>query len=84
MFTSSSLREAHHLQTTMDQLANNELADMHLVYGMANCNSIRTTRKYRERFPNRQVPAHQTFAAIHRKLRETGTLRVTRPDAGRP
>ena len=39
---------------------------------------------YRERFPNRHVPAYQTFAAIHRRLGETGTISVARPDAGRP
>lgn len=30
------------------------------------------------------MPVHQTFAAIHRRLRETGTFHVARPDAGRP
>ena len=35
-------------------------------------------------FTNRHVPAYQTFAAIHRRLGETGTISVARPDAGRP
>ena len=39
---------------------------------------------YRERFPNRHVPAHQTFTAIHRRLGKTGTISVARPDAGFP
>ena len=39
---------------------------------------------YRERFSNRHVPTHQTFAAIHRRLGETVTISVARTDAGRP
>ena len=47
LLTFSSLREAHHMQTTMDQLPNSELADVHLFYGMVNCNSRRVL------YPNR-------------------------------
>ena len=83
LFTCSCICEAHHLQTTIDQLPNSELADEHLFHGMANYNSKRAARMYRERFLNRHVPAHQIFAAIHRRLGETGTISVARPDAGR-
>ena len=68
----------------MNQLQNSVLADVQLFYGMANCNFRRAARMYQERYPNRYVPAHQTFAAIHRRLGETGTISVARPDAGRP
>ena len=74
MYTFSSLREAHHLQTTMDQLPNSELADVHLFYGMANCNSRRAVRMYRERFPNRHVPGHQTFETMHRRLQFSSVI----------
>ena len=52
-----------------------ELADMHLVYGAALCNGRDAARLYEERYPERRQPHHTTFASIHRRLRETGTLR---------
>lgn len=68
----------------MNRLPNSELADIHLFYGMANCNARRAARMYRARFPTRHVPSPETFQAIHQRLRETGTFRVARLDAGRP
>ena len=46
LFTFSSLREEHNLQTTMDQLPCSELADVHLFYGMAK--AARGLRKRQE------------------------------------
>jgi hypothetical protein len=39
-------------------------------------------RLYQERFPNRRLPHHCSFASINRWLRETGLLNVNRYDCG--
>ncbi|CAG9818602.1 unnamed protein product [Phaedon cochleariae] len=36
-----------------------------------------------ERYPNRRIPNHKTFARIERRLRETGMLKPVKVDAGR-
>ena len=67
----------------METYSNEEMADMHMAYGEAQGNSRQAAILYRNRFPNRNVPNIRTFTAIHRRLRETGSFKVTRPDAGR-
>ena len=52
----------------MERIPHGKIADMHLAHGAANGISREAVGIYRERFPNR----HQTFAAIHRRLCETG------------
>ena len=47
-------------------LRNEELADMHMVYGAAHGNAREAVRLYQERFPNRYLPGHEMFTAIHR------------------
>lgn len=59
---------------------NEEMADMHLCYSAAYGVSLQAKRLYEEQFPNRRQPNHQTFAAIHRRLRETGRLKPLRVD----
>ena len=44
------------------------MADMHLMSERAHGNSRETRRIYQETFPNRQLPSHQTFTAIDRRL----------------
>ncbi|XP_063232473.1 uncharacterized protein LOC134536611 [Bacillus rossius redtenbacheri] len=66
----------------MDGYTLAELADMHLVYGAAGGNGREAERQYRERFPNQRNPAHTMFARIDRRLRETGSLHVTKPASG--
>lgn len=62
-----------------------EYADMLMAYGAANGNSLEASRIYAARFPQRQRhPCHRTFAGIHRRLRETGSVRTRMQDAGRP
>ena len=61
-----------------------EQTDMLLVYGFCQGNGRESVRVYQQRFPNRRIPNHKTFARIERRLRETGTLRPKRLDAGRP
>lgn len=67
----------------MERFTHAEMADMHLVYGFVNGNGRAAVREYRERFPNRRIPQHQTFGRLHRLLRETGTSRARMHDTGR-
>lgn len=53
---------------------NSEMADMHLMYGLANCSGTEARRLYQERFPNRVLPCNKTFSTIHRRLAETGSF----------
>ena len=58
----------------MNAYSNDELVGMLLMYGTANCNGHAARRLYQERYPNRRVPYHATFASVNRRLRETGSL----------
>jgi hypothetical protein len=60
-----------------------ELADMHLAYGVANGNGRETARIYGERFPNKQQHHHTSFTVIHRCLRELGKFEWSMTDARR-
>ncbi|GFQ65308.1 hypothetical protein TNCT_154671 [Trichonephila clavata] len=60
-----------------------ELADMHLVYGMASCNGGEALRMYHQKYPSRKMPSRSFCATIHRRLCETGSLDVHKPDSGR-
>lgn len=66
----------------MENFTNNELADMHLIYGETRGNARQAERLYRERFPDRRHPCRQTFTAIDRRLREQGTFVVYKGDCG--
>lgn len=64
---------------------NGEMADMHLMYGLAHCNSREARRLYQEHFPRRQLPTHKMFSSIHRRLSETGTFKPGKVGrSGRP
>lgn len=52
---------------------------MHCAYGAADGNAHAAQRLYVQRFPNRRVPDPRLFTAIHRSLRETGSLEVRFP-----
>lgn len=54
-----------------------ELADMHLVYGLAQGNGRAAHRLYTERFPMRRAPHHTLFARLHQNLRERGSFMVS-------
>jgi hypothetical protein len=66
----------------MAEFTNNEYADMLSMYGLARGNGHEAKRQYAEHFPNRRIPHHSTFAAVDRRLRETGTIKVR--NTGRP
>jgi hypothetical protein len=59
-----------------------EETDIFLACGAAEGNGRMAQRLYQERFPNRRLPHHRTFASINRRLRETGSLNVNRLDCG--
>ena len=61
-----------------------EQTDMLLVLGFCGGNCRRSVRIYREKFPNRRVPHHRTFANVERRLRERGSLLPVTGDRGRP
>lgn len=60
-----------------------EQTDMLLVLGFCEGNYRKSVRVYQERFPNRQVPNHKTFARIERRLRENGALKPLTVNCGR-
>lgn len=62
----------------------NEQTDMLLVLGYCQGNCRESVRVYQERYPNRRIPNHKTFARIERRLRETGRLQPARFNTGRP
>nr|CAH7739116.1 unnamed protein product [Callosobruchus chinensis] len=60
-----------------------EYADMMLlIYGEVHCIGRAASRLYQERFPERRVPAHMLFERVNQRIRETGFVRITRPDNG--
>nr|CAH7754986.1 unnamed protein product [Callosobruchus chinensis] len=61
-----------------------ELTDMLSIYGEAKNNGRQAVRLYEQKFPNRRIPNHSTFASIEMRLRETGNLRTKRNNTGRP
>lgn len=65
------------------QYTNAEYTDMLLTLGFCEGNARESVRVYSERFPNRRVPSHPTFAAVERRLRETGSFAPNTVDNGR-
>lgn len=61
-----------------------EQTDMILVLGYCEGNCRESVRVYQERYPNRRIPNHKTFSRIERRLRETGSFKPVRTNAGRP
>jgi hypothetical protein len=61
-----------------------EHADIHLVLGECRGNSVAAVRRHAEKCPNGRVPNRRTFLCVDQPIRETGTVRRTMVDAGRP
>lgn len=51
---------------------NEEMANMHYMYGLADGNCMKALRLYQERFPTRKCPDRKTFQRIHQYLRDKG------------
>jgi hypothetical protein len=56
----------------MEVYINAELADAHLMYGLADGNGAAAQCLYQERFPERSCPNRKTFEAIDRHVRNMG------------
>lgn len=63
--------------------SNEELADIHFVYGFCNGNTREAEREYQRRFPNRQRVNHRTFHNVHLRLRERGEFHPYRHEVAR-
>ncbi|KAI4463493.1 menorin (dendritic branching protein) [Holotrichia oblita] len=61
----------------------NKYTDMLLVFRFCEGNTRECVRMYSERFPNRRIPSHPTFATVERRLRETGRFAPATADYGR-
>ncbi|GFU69550.1 DUF4817 domain-containing protein [Trichonephila clavipes] len=61
----------------MYRFTNSELADIHFINDLADGNGRAAVRLYRERYPTRRQPNHQTFAQVHHNLVERGSFRAT-------
>ncbi|KAJ4452195.1 hypothetical protein ANN_03713 [Periplaneta americana] len=62
-----------------DMYSNQELADIHFMYGKADGNSALARRLYQERYPQRQCPDRKTFVRLHYSM-ENLTLLVWEGD----
>ncbi|GFY43260.1 integrase catalytic domain-containing protein [Trichonephila inaurata madagascariensis] len=58
----------------MTSYTNQEMADIHFIYGVANENDLEARRLYGERFPSRRLLNRKTFERLHRRLSETGSF----------
>ncbi|GBM59586.1 hypothetical protein AVEN_113010-1 [Araneus ventricosus] len=67
----------------MTTYSNQEKADMHCMYGLANGNDLEAERLYRQRFPRRHVTDLKLFEHLHRCLCETGSFVTGMHDTGR-
>ncbi|GBN58159.1 hypothetical protein AVEN_22722-1 [Araneus ventricosus] len=67
----------------MATYSNQEKADMHFMYGLANGNDLEAERLYRQRFPRRHVTNQKMFERLHRCLCETGSFVTGMHDTGR-
>ena len=70
VMTSSHSVEQHVCK--MGRYTKAELADIHMINGVAYGNGLLAARMYRDTFPNRLVPCQRFF---YKFARETGSLR---------
>lgn len=64
--------------------SNQELAEIHFMYGKADGNAALARRLYQERYPQRQCPDRKTFVRLHSRLCEYGTFTAPGLGRGRP
>ncbi|KAJ4443132.1 hypothetical protein ANN_04782 [Periplaneta americana] len=67
-----------------DMHSNQELAEIHFMYGKADGNAVLTRRLYQERYPQRQCPDRKTFVSLHYRLCEYGKFNSPGLGRGRP
>lgn len=64
--------------------SNFEYTDMLLTLGECLGNASAAVTRYAEKFPRRNFPSKNTFRAIERRCRETGSVRPKKINSGRP
>ncbi|KAJ4429344.1 hypothetical protein ANN_26349 [Periplaneta americana] len=67
-----------------DMYSNQELAEIHFMYGKADGNAALVRRLYQERYPQRQCPDRKTFVRLHYRLCEYGKFNSPGLGRGRP
>ncbi|KAJ4451980.1 hypothetical protein ANN_03464 [Periplaneta americana] len=67
-----------------DMYSNQELAEIHFMYGKADGNAALARRLYQESYPQRQCPDRKTFVRLHYRLCEYGKLNSPGLGRGRP
>lgn len=67
----------------MQNFSNQELTDIHFVYGYCNGRAFAAVQEYRRRFPQRRLPGRKVFERVHRNLVENGSFQNLRGQ-GRP
>ncbi|KAJ4432240.1 hypothetical protein ANN_20856 [Periplaneta americana] len=67
-----------------DMYSNQELAEIHFMYGKADGNAALARRLYQERYPQRQCPDRKTFLRLHYRLCEYGKFNSPGLGRGRP
>ncbi|KAJ4433208.1 hypothetical protein ANN_15465 [Periplaneta americana] len=67
-----------------DMYSNQELAEIHFIYGKADSNAALARRLYQERYPQRQCPERKTFVRLHYRLCEYGKFNSPGLGRGRP
>ncbi|KAJ4444682.1 hypothetical protein ANN_06479 [Periplaneta americana] len=73
----SSLRDEGYIQCCVgfrlcDMYSNQELAEIHFMYGKVDGNAALARRLYQERYPQRQCPDRKTFVRLHYRPCEYG------------
>lgn len=69
--------------STMASFTNEEYADIHLTYGLADGRANVARQLYHERFPSRRLPSAKTFYSVDRRLREYGACAAPPGFSGR-
>ncbi|KAJ4426295.1 hypothetical protein ANN_27108 [Periplaneta americana] len=67
-----------------DMYSNQELAEIHFMYGKADGNAALARRLYQERYPQRQCPDRKTFVRLHYRLCEYEKFNSPGLGRGRP
>ncbi|KAJ4442036.1 hypothetical protein ANN_11900 [Periplaneta americana] len=85
----SSFRREGYIQCCVgvrlcDMCSNQELAEIHFMYGKADGNAALARRLYQERYPQRQCPDRKTFVRLHYRLCEYGKFNSPGLGRGRP
>ncbi|KAJ4440092.1 hypothetical protein ANN_08225 [Periplaneta americana] len=85
----SSFRGESYIQCCVDvrlcdMYSNQELAEIHFMYGKADDNAALARCLYQERYPQRQCPDRKTFVRLHYRLCEYGKFNSPGLGRGRP